>query len=149
MRPQWQRLVACLGLVAFVAANTHAAVAVAAALSPAELRLPSKSAPAKKSAASRHTSCRHCGKSGAAKDAAAVGRGDAPCTDRPNCPDCPHGPSCPCPGGCAACNVAKVPCFSTAPSLALEDACLGASPEAPPSFYSPPSAGRLIRPPRA
>ena len=32
--------------------------------------------------------------------------------------------------------------------FAFADACLGTSPEAPPSFYAPPFVGRLDRPPR-
>ncbi|HTU20938.1 MAG TPA: hypothetical protein VMG10_22995 [Gemmataceae bacterium] len=71
--------------------------------------------------------------------------------DSPTCPchdsDAPNS-SCPNPGGCAYCNIAKVPL--TVPSLpapppsdSLEQ-CFGEAP----LVYLSPFCGRLIRPPR-
>ncbi len=71
---------------------------------------------------------------------------DSCCPDRPCGPDCPKG--CPYPGGCALCSVAKIPCPAVVVPLIRPDACPDARVAEPPSLYTPPSAGRLIRPPR-
>jgi hypothetical protein len=70
----------------------------------------------------------------------------------PCCPNCPKGPcgsKCPIPGGCATCNVAKVPCATPPTHFIRSEAALDAAEGEPTSFYTPPSAGHLIRPPRA
>jgi len=75
--------------------------------------------------------------------------GRAPCC--PGCPDCPKSPfapKCPCPGGCALCNVAKVPCHIPSYDFTCAAACQEAGLPELTSFYTPPAAGRLIRPPR-
>jgi hypothetical protein len=61
--------------------------------------------------------------------------------------DLPY-PTCPCPGGCAFCSVAKVPCLlSPAPVLDTALSEGDGLDDAPPSYF-PPFSGTLTRPPR-
>ena len=145
------RLVACVSLVAFLVTNTHAGTSFAAHLLAAhsELGHSHEAASVKHSASAQQEGkperpdCRH--NSGADGD-----QDDCPCG--PSCPDCPKGPcgpKCPCPGGCALCNVAKVPHVVPVACLPASSPCLGASLPEPHVFYTPPPTGRLIRPPRS
>jgi hypothetical protein len=134
MRRKWLRLVVWVGLAAFLA-NTPAAARLFSDFLICDESLP-------------HVVYdeRH---SPAAETRAEHGR--APCG--PGCPDCPKSPfapKCPCPGGCALCNVAKVPCHIPAHDFTCAVAPFqeASVPELT-SFYTPPIAGRLIRPPRA
>lgn len=79
-----------------------------------------------------------------------------PCQDSDDprdesCPCCPKGPGgnpCHLPGGCAYCNVAKIPCV-VEPSASLEGCvCLGEACCELPILYISPSGGSLIRPPK-
>jgi hypothetical protein len=150
IRKWWQRLVACISLVAFLAANTHAGTAIAASVAARPAGKPGHVANAKGKKASRRSCC-HCVKD---KDRripdAPRDHGNDPCS--PSCPDCPKGPGdskCPCPGGCALCSVAKVPCPVVAASPIHEAPCLeGSVTEIEPSYLSP-AIRTLIRPPRA
>lgn len=77
---------------------------------------------------------------------------DLCCPSGPGCPCCPKepcGPKCPIPGGCATCNIAKIPCHVPARRITCTVACLDAGVPEPTSLYTPPSAGCLIRPPRS
>jgi len=62
--------------------------------------------------------------------------------------DRPDFPACPCPGGCAYCNVAKVPCPLPAAAVSQWTECAGPSRAEAPSPYFPPCSGTLLRPPR-
>lgn len=58
-------------------------------------------------------------------------------------------PCCPCPGGCAYCSVAKVPCCHARVAvgeliLSLEEGCAESTMLLPPAH-----SGKLIRPPKA
>src|SRR5581483_3280178 len=67
-----------------------------------------------------------------------------PCHDSDSFP-CP---ACPCPGGCAYCSVAKVPCFLSSPLLTDRDPCPGERiTDAPPDCLSP-YPREITRPPR-
>ena len=146
------RLVALVSLVAFLAANTHASAVFTRLTARSVRQLSMAMENGGSSAASDRSSCCHCRKAApvATNPTSSTMAGDedasGPCG--PDCPDCHKGPTCPCPGGCASCNVAKVPCFAPPPNFAIVEAFLGDSTEAPPSFYTPPSAGCLARPPR-
>jgi hypothetical protein len=131
------RLIACVGLVAFLAANTHAGLALAGSLD----GLP----------------CPGCEAGGVAHDhrKARVDpqeQGDhdrCPCD--PDCPDCPkepHGPQSPCPGGCAFCSVAKVPCLAADSGLTQPSLCLGSSSPEQTALSLSEFSSRLLRPPR-
>lgn len=161
MRRKRLRLVACVSLVAFLVANTHAGTALAAHLLAAHSEL----GHARDAAAAKHPASaqqevkperpgcchgqKHTNRAGDGSEG--VGdQDDCPCA--PSCPDCPKGPcgpKCPCPGGCALCNVAKIPHVAPVASLPASAPCLGASLPEPHVFYTPPPAGRLIRPPRS
>ena len=141
MPRKWSRLVALVSLVAFLAANTHAG-AVLTRLTTA----PSAPEHDDSAAESGPSTCCHCHDE--TPEATTAQTADDRCPSGPECPHCPKGPTCPCPGGCATCNVAKVPCCVPPPNFSVAEVFLGDSPEALPSFYSPPAAGSLIRPPR-
>jgi hypothetical protein len=66
-----------------------------------------------------------------------------------SCPCCPKKPAGQCPGGCAFCSVAKVPCFGVSIPTVGPGPCVGTSlvESCPP--YASPFPGKLIRPPRA
>ncbi len=132
MRRKWLRLIAWVGLGAFLA-NMPVAAHLLSALLIDDGSLP-------------HV----CGQqhSPAAETLAEHER--VPCS--PDCPDCPKSPftpKCPCPGGCALCNVAKVPCHIPSQHFTCAVACQRAGVPELTFFYTPPAAGRLIRPPRA
>jgi hypothetical protein len=133
MRRKWLRLIAWAGLGAFLA-NTPSAARLLSPLLIGDDCL-------------AHV----CGEQHSPATETLAEHGRVPC--RPACPDCPKSPfapKCPCPGGCALCNVAKVPCHVpahdfTGSAAACQD---GGIPELT-SFYTPPAVDRLIRPPRA
>lgn len=59
-----------------------------------------------------------------------------------------HDSPCQAPGGCVHCTIAKMPCAAANATPIVLTLCLGnVLPEAS-LDYSPPSSGRLIRPPR-
>jgi hypothetical protein len=126
MRRKLLRLIALVGLAAFLA-NTPAAARLFSAFLISNESLPHV-------CGQQHSPAEH----------------GVPCGSRcPDCPKSPFAPKCPCPGGCALCNVAKVPCHVpahdfTGPAAACQD---DAIPELT-TFYTPPAVGRLIRPPR-
>ena len=160
MRRRWQRLVVCVSLVAFLVANTHASASIAAHL----LALQTADGPTNRSASSLHDASAYATDSSAERprchclkhksrtaEALNTPRNlHGPCG--PSCPDCPKGPSapkCPCPGGCALCNVAKVPHATPVPCLPCSDTCIETRLPDPSLIYTPPFSGRLIRPPRS
>jgi hypothetical protein len=160
MRRNWLRPITCVSLVAFFVANSHVGTAFAIwmAVKPAAAEQVSYYEPlhslslnqleTEASASSCH-STQHSERT-FEPDEVQKDRGHEPCG--PSCPDCPkepHGPQCPCPGGCAICNPAKVPCLAHTPCLtSLAPSLSDNLPEAT-SIYTAPCAGRLIRPPRA
>ena len=154
MRRQWQRLVACVSLAAFLVANSHAGMALAAHLSAARPSHAGVRSPAtSRSDRPECPGCCRCAKH-KSRDTANNARApqDEDGTCGPSCPHCPKTPSapkCPCPGGCALCSVAKVPHVVPTACLPWAAPCLGAKLPEPRSTYTPPCAGRLIRPPRA
>jgi hypothetical protein len=141
MRHTRARLIAWIALTAFLAADGTAIAHPCLAQSPR---------------CAEEESCSHCCARHRHEAAIEVDQADAD-ADHPTagshlpCPcgshESPH-PSCPCPGGCAFCNIAKVPLnASTVPSpepIACVGACLGDGP----LVYLPPFHGKLIRPPR-
>jgi hypothetical protein len=150
MSRKWLRLLACVSLVAFVAANTHAGAAFAACLTaPARHGSPAGHARTKPAPRSCCNCSGHKARVAAEPSEAVNGHGRTPCEPCPGCPKGPCGPKCPCPGGCALCNPAKVPCLAEAAGPACEAPCLGASPAEHTSSYTPPFSGTLTRPPRA
>ena len=131
------RLIGWLGLVAFLVANPHTSTAIAACFAP-----PRQSPAVQLEPAGARRCCKHCANK-------ARSRTPAPAKDRPSCPCCPKGPACPLPGGCAQCNVAKVPCPAP-PAFHLAAVSLsGEGPSEAPPLYDPPFSGRLSRPPKA
>jgi hypothetical protein len=103
---------------------------------------------------SHSTSCKHCSRHqhGQPVQQSAPRSPACPCGPHepasPSCPCCPTDPACPCPGGCAYCSVAKVPCLTclvpTADQAGFVDRCL---PDAA-FLYVAPSSGPPLRPPR-
>ncbi len=131
MRRKWLRLIAWISLGTFLA-NTPAAVHWINALLIGHEMQPhdcgQQHSPVKTLAEHRNRLCR---------------------SGCPDCPKSPFAPKCPCPGGCALCNVAKVPCHLppydlTGPTAACPDDAVAEI-----VFSYTPPAGRLIRPPRA
>jgi hypothetical protein len=131
MRRKWLRLIVIVGLAAFLA-NTPAVARLFSAYLIGDESLP-------------HV----CGQQHSPEAETLAERGRGACNhDCPNCPKSPLAPKCPCPGGCALCNVAKVPCHIRAHVFTSAAACQEASAPELTSFYTPPAVGRLIRPPR-
>jgi hypothetical protein len=131
MRRKWLRLIAWVGLGAFLA-NTPAGAHLLSALLIGDESRP-------------HA----CGEQHSPASETLAEHGRVPCS--PGCPDCPKSPfapKCPCPGGCALCNVAKVPCHIPFHDFTCAVVCQEAAVLELTSFYTPPTAGRLIRPPR-
>jgi hypothetical protein len=153
MRRKWLRPLACVALVAFLAAGTPAVTAGAAR----PVKPPPRPTVAKahKSAPCGCRCARHQASGGRQPPEGPANRGLTP-PARPgsdsHCPDCPGGPDgshCPFPGGCPLCNAVKVPCLVPPAGLALEAPCLGASRTETPPLYTPPFAATLTPPPRA
>ena len=156
MRRKWQRLGVCVSLAAFLVVNTPASSAIAAHLfapRPSDWQTTSGRCPTPAVLVgdkTTHSDCCHCSKHKKRIVAEIVCKQASRC--RPDCPDCPKGPSapkCPCPGGCALCNVAKVPHIvpTTCPPCSL--ICYGTNLVESTFIYTPPFYGRMIRPPRA
>jgi hypothetical protein len=158
MPRKWSRLVSCLCLVAFLAANTHANVALAA-LVRGRLITPARPVPARADTCKGRpkapaTGCKHCARKAARAAAHAVPtpRCEERCPCGPSCPDCPKGPCCPenpCPGGCALCSVAKAPSLPSLPPSALEVRCTGTITQAGDPDRALTCPNHLFRPPRA
>ena len=154
MRGKWLRLVACVSLVAILVAPSHAGMAAARLLTaPPSAGHPSAPAHGEPHPSDGESTCASCchGAVGHCRAAAAPrDQSRTPCD--PDCPHCPRGPfppKCPCPGGCALCSVAKVPCLFSAPCFASPAPCLGDSVTEPPPPYNAPFSRTLLRPPRA
>jgi hypothetical protein len=132
MRWNWLRLIAWVGLGVFLA-NTPAGARLFSILLIGDESRP-------------HV----CGEQHSPAVETQAEHGRVPCgPDCPDCPKSPFAPKCPCPGGCALCNVAKVPCHIPSYDFTCAAAsCQGAGVPELTSFYTPPAAGRLIRPPR-
>lgn len=159
MRRQVQRLLACVCLGAFLTANTPTASEAARLLvvllagddclgAAHDMRPHPANSTAEGSTDGlvevRSTAC--------LGPAADPDGWDLCCSCGHGCPCCPKGPcepKCPIPGGCANCNNAKVPCHVSARGIIYTVACLDAGVPEPTILYTPPSAGRLIRPPRS
>jgi len=153
MRGRWHRLVACVGLAAFLAANALASTSAATHPGVAPRDGGVKQVPATLTAEGSAASCCHCGNDeGRVGKISAASQDHGCCPSGPCCPESPKRPftpKCPCPGGCAYCNVAKVPCTTPAARFTSPASCCvwNNVPELA-SFYTPPSTGSLIRPPR-
>jgi hypothetical protein len=140
MPRQANRLVALLTLGAFLCANMPAATAALLRLLPG---------PAERHAADACCGAAHPVRSDSvecpchhwrhAESAPGDGEDDEPC------PACPDDTSCPCPGGCAVCSVAKVPCTGALPFFHGSAPCLGESVPDAPNLYSPPFDGKSPR----
>lgn len=145
MRGKWLRLVACVSLGAFLAANAYAGMASAAHF---RLTSPPTDTTCPKPDDEQHALADDCDCESCCHHAETPrSREHAPC-----CPDCPKGPcspECPCPGGCALCSIAKVPCLLASPCFSSRGPCLEDSLTEAPSAYAPPFSGTLTRPPRA
>lgn len=161
MSRKWLRLVACTSLVAYLVANTHLNLALAAYVA-APPRLPATETTDSASEAPVTASrCKHCAQRVAATKSEQPTKSCQQQHDQscPGCPDCPFGPGCPCcpkgpqgcptPGGCAMCSVAKAPCLEQIPSVegtaspTFELVCEFSH------FYLQPLCDGLQRPPRA
>jgi len=161
MRQTWLRLVVCVSLMAFLAANTPAGITLVlhllagqtpAADDPRSHCDLAHSHEEEVTDDSESLTCCTCGEDKARSCQASQHpeERDTPCG--PSCPACPGSPSdpkCPCPGGCALCSVAKVPCVVPSVCVTCSAPCLGANSLEPHPVYTSPFTGRLIRPPRA
>ena len=156
MSQKWLRLISLLCLTAYLFANTNVSLALSAVKS---RRPAAKSAEQKKPADEKSCThiCQHCAKKQAKPaesdnlskpNLSQPGPSSPANSDCPCCPAGPSSPTCPCPGGCAWCSVAKVPCFTLLNLALLPALCVGESlvEEAP--CYRPPIGNELMRPPR-
>jgi hypothetical protein len=163
-----KRLIACASLVVYLLANTHVNLAIGSHVEPAR-ESTSAPTPAQQNGGENPlppedlvSECPHCAKR--LKEAAEQRKAktDKKCSaserensdpslpdDCPCCPKTPGAPSCPCPGGCALCSVAKVPCLVPDAPVPLSFFCLGDCLVEETFYYLPPFSGGLIRPPRA
>jgi hypothetical protein len=154
MNRKWLRPVALLSLAAYLFANTPTEAVLAAHLAAARPHShPSQPVP-KAPGQARHR-CKHCSRHRHLDPKKETSRpAPEPKSDSrgPSCPCCPEEPSkpfCPCPGGCAYCSVAKVPCL-TPFTLAAEAAVCALGPALEEAFlYAAPCWGGLFRPPRS
>jgi hypothetical protein len=168
MKRKWLRLIAYLSLAAYLLVNTQAAEALSTHFQ-FVLSQPSQNAPnsckgqgreadhSRKDAPARTcSSCKHCAKQKqkVSHPPDQEGTDHDHASPEPSCPCCPDGPgdrsspSCPCPGGCAFCTVAKVPCLTTLTLSVGPSPCVGESAAEQPFCYVGPCRGGLIRPPR-
>jgi hypothetical protein len=132
-----------LGLAAFLVANLPTTVALAACFAPAVPECHAK--PPVTVAAS--TCCKHCAKKALARSrvaSAAAVRPPCPAS-HPGCPECPF---CPVPGGCALCNLTKVPCLAPPLLFLVAEPLLAETPFETTPLYTPPFCGRLTPPPK-
>jgi hypothetical protein len=150
MHRTWQRLVACLSLMAFLCANSQMACALPHAWFCSCRSTSPSSSVVCEAAAPGPSCCKHC----AARKAPPIksevvqeqASDDQPAPDQSDPPLCP---TCPCPGGCAYCNLAKIPCLLSSELLTVLVPCLDQG-HAEGSLLIPPApCGKLIRPPRA
>lgn len=173
------RLVSLVTLVCYLVTNAHVSVGLGATRSARQQAPPNVAEPvleesqqesepdADKENAKQPTRCKHCAEQQAKKaeqtssnsppeekpsepSPAPCQDSDDPCDDScPCCPTAPGGKPCHIPGGCAYCSVAKIPCLAEMPLCHDADACFGEARSDLPVFYTPPSCGGLIRPPKS
>lgn len=153
MSRAWLRLIAWVSLAAFTVANPGAAAAISEHLRPDAARPdapPEERAACPVSTTTATAKCQHCVKK--AKPATPAEPGPAlqqkQCPCGPSCPGCPEGPSCPVPGGCALCNLTKVPCLPPAPSGAAPAGIAVYAPAEAAPLYTSPFLRGLSRPPK-
>jgi hypothetical protein len=165
-----KRLVACVSLLAYFLANTHANLVIGAYIEPTPVSATTKSTAPKDSEPATAPSeepaseCPHCAKRLKAKAARVAKQQQHAQSDTQQpapdgkpvcascdeaCPCCPKTPACPCPGGCALCSVAKVPCLVADAPMPSSSVCVGDFLVEEAFSYLSPFSGGLIRPPRA
>lgn len=146
MSPRWLRLVSYLCMTAFLAANTHAQIALATLV-----RVCSDNDPeVTSSTIEQEESCCKCCAKKSTHSAKIPQPKQKPCP--PECPDCPkgpHSPACPCPGGCTLCSVAKTLCAPLLLAFTLQPTCLGTLPCVDENLHVLAIHSRLFRPPKA
>jgi len=160
----WLRPVACLSLAAYLFANTAAGSALSIHLQKTDSCRDENAAAVSTDPEPTDPApprCKHCAKFRRQAPPEQHTEGPECCSEESShpespqepadssCPCCPKGPPCPVPGGCAICNIAKVPCLATALLALLPPLCAGASLIESPPLYLPPSGDELIRPPRS
>jgi len=144
------RLVSCACLAAYALTNTHVNLAWSQYL---------RSRPAADQASpntdSRPSCCKNCANRGKAgkpttehKQSSAPGQQSPDRPGVPNCPCCPGDHSCPMPGGCSICSIAKAPCLTEAPALALAETHAGDLAIECSDLYTGTFHFSLMRPPR-
>jgi hypothetical protein len=146
MPRKWLRLIAWVSLAAFLATNTYAGTAAAVHLTPSAPRTNPATVPAPAADDEVTPCCKHCAKK--ARDAYPPARAEPAPDPCPDGPCCPKGPCCPCPGGCALCNVVKVPCLAPSVPFLFAAPCLGDRPGEAAPLYTSPFHERLTRPPK-
>jgi len=152
---RWRSLVAGLALVAFLVANgpvfPHASGLASRCACSLAL---ANTAQADTAGIPTRPTCNHCRSKLASQPASPSSASSGRLEDA----GCPSGPcsdggseqgSCPCPGGCASCSVAKVPCSLPSVPSPTPVACLGPNQGEGPPLYSPPSFVGLTPPPKA
>lgn len=150
----WLRLVSVVSLAAYLLANTNVSFAM-----DIWVRHLAKNAQSAAAASEKGTSgaskCKHCSQNEARSSTTVDQSSDCqdchngPCDDRcPCCPDEPGKHKCPCPGGCALCSNAKVPCVSPLSLDFQPTVCLGDFVLMESFAYLSPFRGSLDRPPR-
>src|SRR5437764_14896121 len=155
------RLVSCMCLATYLAANTHVNLAPAAFFHGGPSDHFQTTPAATESDEHSFSPCDHCSKRNHSAPVSQLPSsstsGDSSCPDDPiepsnsGCPCCPSGPdkdSCPCPGGCALCNVAKVPCLEAPAFFPPVSTCVDDSLLEELFCHVPPFCDGLIRPPR-
>jgi hypothetical protein len=142
--PRWlSRLIAVVTLLAFLTGNSYA-ISHARSLFP---RCPCGESGGPGGDVGLPGGCEHCHADELAAPSAGlveVGNSAAPSPGD----DLPC-PCCPCPGGCAFCSVAKVPCLSTVTVPAVITPCVDDDLDEAPPVYDAPFASQLTRPPRS
>ncbi len=137
----WLRLIGWLGLVALLGPHLPATVALVACCTGG---VPDRHAEPRTSGTVAATGCKHC-----AKKALARARAAPASALRPACPGSrPCCPLCPVPGGCALCNLTKVPCLVPPLVFPAADPLLGGTTCDPAPLYASPFCGRLTPPPK-
>src|SRR5262245_10967329 len=124
MFPKWSNLVSAVSMAAFLVANMPGLQASFEGMLGAKQACPCAAATESQvhTIRSLHEetgpSCKHCRAKKKSPGAGGFRQKNSKNAARCPCPSCPcqhQDKSCPCPGGCAFCSVAKVPCH-TVPS---------------------------------
>jgi hypothetical protein len=151
------RLIAIAALVAFLATNSYGISHMRQPLSDCTCEQNPSNHDVEESEAlesEAHSDCEHCHATQVQSGPHSNEPSSVEQLSASHSPTCPcHGigfpcPSCPCPGGCAFCSVAKVPCV---PPVAL---LMDATPTKEDNFievaqsYTSPFTGTLTRPPK-